>query len=58
MWREDLRKIEKLPILETPFIGTDLLEYLEDGELALIHGESKESMDLKMYLERISRDKN
>ena len=39
MSNEDSRKTEKLHTPETLFIGTDLPEYLEDGEHAHMPGE-------------------
>ena len=39
MSKEDSRKTEKLHTPETLFIGTDLPEYLEDGEHAHMPGE-------------------
>ena len=58
MSKEELKRTEKLPTLETPFTEIVSLEYLEDGDLALTLGESKELTTLKTSLEKTSRDKS
>lgn len=56
--RKDLRKTEKLLTLETRFTGTDLPEYLEDGDPNHTSGVSKGSTTTKILSERSSRDRN